>query len=144
MRPKKKILLIDPNEARRSTRRFALANWGYVVHAVANAEDARQAAAAVDPDLAVLCLPCKDAEALLKALHRLHPHTPSLVLGEQLAEVPRSLIADGYLLKNACSSFEIRERVKIMCIRKRGPRKGARRFPVQSVDLDSQDVRRIA
>jgi DNA-binding response OmpR family regulator len=127
MRPKKKILLIDADENRRSVRSFVLANRGFAVYAAANAGDARRAAKIASLDVAILVWPFDGAGALLGELHRSYPQMPSMVIGEKLAESDPRVIADAWMLKGGCSQEEINLRAKVMCQRKRGPRPAAER-----------------
>jgi len=125
MRPKKKILLIDSNEERRSVRKFVLINRGFIVQAVANAWDAAEAAKALDFDLAIGVWPFEGADlaTLLDELQRRHSQMKSMVIADRLTERPPMLIVDAVLLKGQCSQFEIYERAKLLSARKRGPRK---------------------
>jgi DNA-binding response OmpR family regulator len=127
MRPKKKILLIDADETRCSVRSFVLANRGFRVFPVANAGDARRTAAIADLDLVMLCWPFERGDELLNELRATCAHAPSLVIAEKSREAPAGLFADAILLKGACSQPEVNERARVMCARKRGPRKGAQR-----------------
>jgi CheY-like chemotaxis protein len=129
MRPKKRILLIDSNEARRSVRKFVLINRGFIVHAAATAEEAHQAAATTKFnakfDVVIGCWPLEDADlaAALDTLHKHHPELRSMVIAETLTERPNLLIADAVLLKGQCSQFEIHESARLLAARKRGPQK---------------------
>ena len=148
MRPKKKILLIDSDETRCSVRSFVLSNRGFAVYPVANVGDARRTAALANPDLAVLCWPFDGAAALLSELHTRCPQMPSMVIAEQLTEAPVNVFAGAVLLKGGCSQSEIYDRAKVMCARKRGPRKGAqRKMPLadlSAIDMAYLAERRIA
>jgi two-component system response regulator CpxR len=145
MRPKRKILLIDSNEERRSVRCYVLTNRGFAVHAAANAEEALHLAAVTRPDLAVLCWPLEkaNAAALLALMHQRYPATRQMVIAEQLAEPPANIIADRVLLKGHCSQFEIYEQASILCARKRGPKRFA---PASECSTEGADAaeRRIA
>ena len=125
MRPRKRILLIDSNELRQSTRRYMLTIRGFAVHAAASAEEAHELAADHDPDLVIACWPMAgtDLGRLLDHLYEQRPAMRSMLLAEQLSSPPENVTVDACILKGNCSPAEIVDRAKFLCARKRGPKK---------------------
>ena len=141
MRPRKRILLIDSNELRQSTRRYMLTIRGFAVHAAASAEEARELASDHNPDLVIACWPMAgtDLGRLLDQLHDQHPCLRSMLLAEHLTAAPKGIHADACMYKGSCSPAEIVDRAKVLCARKHGPKK--------AVEIDRMMVpaeRRIA
>jgi DNA-binding response OmpR family regulator len=118
-------MLIDSDQDRLGVRRFQMETWGFAVNSASTAADARDLGAVCEPDLivGVWKFTGGDLVALLKDLKSQWPHIPSLLVAEQLAAMPEVAIADTVLIKNQCQPEAMRERLKIMSARKRGPRK---------------------
>lgn len=129
MRPKKVILLIDPNELDLSTRKFMLATNGYRVLEATNAPMAIALFSSNVVDLVVTDATLSktvSGDELLRKLKNLHSHVPMVMLtGPKFTHEVR--VADALLTKTI-PAFEMLERFKIMSARKRGPRKGIARL----------------
>jgi len=125
MRPKKRIMLIDSDQDRLGLRRFQMETWGFAVDSASTSAEARDLCAACEPDLiiGVWKFTGGDLVSTLKDLKSQRPHVPSLLVADQLATMPELAFTDAVLIKNQCQPETIRERIKIMSTRKRGPRK---------------------
>lgn len=132
MRPKKKILLIDANEERQSRLRYVLEINRYRVLGAASCAEARAIAVDFRPELAIAAwpLPAAELHAALDLMRR-QAGTASLALCEGMTEPPADLFlfVDQVCCGHKCYAAEILERARVLCARKRGPRKGAQRAP---------------
>lgn len=116
MRPRKRVLLIDSNEFEASVTAFVLHTWGY---AVLRAVSIPQARRVPNPDAVLAYFPI-DAE---KAQRVAGWRGVSLVFVCQKGEQAK---AAGFCAVVQPSMFELLDRLRIACVRKRGPRKGYR------------------
>jgi DNA-binding response OmpR family regulator len=107
MRPKKKILLIDENEAR------------FAVCCASSAAEAITASA--DFEVALLAWPLSGGSELLRKLRSQHPFTRTLALAEDAKGCPT--VSADVVLWGHPSTFELLERINVLAARKRGPRK---------------------
>lgn len=116
MRPKKRILLIDNDAERRGVMAFVLRCWGYKV--LANAPGM--------VELALVRYPISVAQcARLKKKHK----CPLLAVAPVSKSAPYGAIAEGRIYAQQ-SMAELLEKVKLLCARKRGPKKGFKKlFP---------------
>jgi CheY-like chemotaxis protein len=130
MRPKKRILLISGDELRTSTLKFMLVTRGYAVTAAADAVDAQKYIASEDWDLVLCDLPLPGVKDVTDTVHIACPHIPTLLLVGKGAPVPSELYSP--IQERSLDATELLDRIKVMCARKRGPRKGAIRKPVVS------------
>lgn len=135
MRPKKRILLIDPNEVRASVRTYMLTIHGYRVIRALGAAEARQLFDALLPDLVLADRSTPDLGQLLDRLHERNSSVPHLVLAEALREC--NVTCDAFLA--GAGNADLIERVRVMVARKRGPKKGIQRAAIQD-----EAARRIA
>ncbi|MGO8759328.1 MAG: hypothetical protein ACLQG3_14510 [Terracidiphilus sp.] len=125
MRPKKKILLVDSSEARRSVRAYALRLHNLTVRCAGTSDEAVRLVEELPLDLAIVCWPItKDGRgAWLDDLHRRFPHFRSMVLAEDSAKLPDGIMTDALLLGPECSTFNVVERVKVLSAHRRGPKR---------------------
>ncbi len=124
MRPKKRILIIDPNELRTSILRYQLTIRGYAAFAAATAAEAREQFTACAPELVIAALNVDGLDGLLTDLHQRDSFCRQLVLVPKYGEC--KVIVDAVMCEP--SPAELLERIKILCYRKRGPR------PEHSID----------
>jgi two-component system response regulator CpxR len=128
MRPKKTILCVDDNEQALSVRKFLLETRGYkVVTATSGAEALavlrKASQGSVDLLLTDLGMPVLDGNDLILQAKLLHPALPALLLTGTARHFDRATRADVYLSKGADSPLELLERVRVLVMRKRGPKK---------------------
>lgn len=105
MRPRRKILLLDSNEVRRSELRFVLDTWGFSVKHENRGER----------DLAIAHWPISWAAA-----KKLKEQSPLLIIGAS-ESVPPYGGADA-VLTASCPRWELLERIRALMVKKRGPR----------------------
>jgi len=134
MRPKKIILCIDENEQELSVTKFMLTTNGYKVIGALNAQEAIAVLSAtpVDLVLAVQLASGTNAAQLMGRLKNMAPHVPMILLGDPQKMAGEIHAADALLARKNCSTHELLERIKTMCTRKRGPRKGVQRPPLEA------------
>lgn len=136
MRPKKIILCIDDNEQELSVTKFMLHTNGYKVFGALNPQEAIAilAATPVDLVLAVQLMANTSGTQLVGRLKQMAPQVPMILLGDPQKMNGEMHAADALLSRRACSPHELLDRIKTMCTRKRGPRKGGQR-PAVDVEL---------
>lgn len=125
MRPKKTILCVDPNEQQLSIRKFLLETKGYHVVACTNGRDAIKAFQNGGADLLLsdLLMPEMDGAELVKHIKTLSPETPAIVVSSKVKVYDKDLRADAFLPKGMHAPNELLERIRLLTVRKRGPKK---------------------
>ena len=76
-------------------------------------------------------MPQMSGTQLVERLKRMAGHVPMILLGDAQAMSGEIHTADAMLARKNCSSQELLERIKVMSARKRGPRKGTQRMPLE-------------
>ena len=125
MRPKKIILCVDDNEQSLSIRKFMLETRGYAVVACTNGADALTAFRANGADLilADLMMPGLDGADLVQAVKALSPETPAIIFSGKIKIYDKDMQADVFLPKGMYAPAELLERIRVLLVRKRGPKK---------------------
>lgn len=129
MRPKKVILCVGVNEHELSVLKFTLSTNGYRVVTTCSAQEAIGIFAQnqVVLVLAELVMPKMNGIQLVDRLKQIASHIPMILWG-----VPQKMGGEMHtadtLLSKRISSQELLERIKVMSVRKRGPRKGSLRL----------------
>ncbi len=126
MRPKKVILLVDPNEERAGLNRFVLANSGFNVFTASSVDHAK---AGIIPDVFVGFEPIDETHLADLARKSLRP---CLFVAKDEQSAKRA--ADRTLIEHSIATMDLLDTVKILTVRKRGPMKGQKRKPVAGVD----------
>lgn len=129
MRPKKVILCVGVNEHELSVLKFTLSTNGYRVVTTCSAQEAIGIFAQnqVDLVLAELVMPKMNGIQLVDRLKQIASHIPMILWGDPQKMGGEMHTADT-LLSKRISSQELLERIKVMSVRKRGPRKGSLRL----------------
>ena len=129
MRPKKTILCVDDNEQSLSVRKVMLETRGYRVLTAITATEALQLfkGNSVDLVLSDLVMPDFDGRQLIKEIKTISPQTPAILFSGKITvfaydEMP----ADVFLPKGMYAPVELLERIRLMLVRKRGPKRAAR------------------
>lgn len=129
MRPKKIILCVDDNEQSLSIRKVMLETRGYRVMTAITAADALEIFKKnpIDLVLSDLVMPDFDGRQLIKEIKRLSPQTPAILFSGKITiftddEMP----ADVFLPKGCYAPVELLERVRLLLVRKRGPKRAIR------------------
>ncbi len=125
MRPRKVILVVDGNEQVLSVRKFMLETRGYRVVDSADAAGAleRFAQGGIDLVLSDLLLPGMDGNEMVRRMKAESPETPALLVSGTVKDFARANAADAFLPKGAVTSGELVERIKMLLVRKRGPKR---------------------
>jgi two-component system response regulator CpxR len=125
MRPKKIILCVDDNEQSLSIRKFMLETRGYSVVACTNGNDALTAfrESGADLILADLMMPGLDGAELVQQIKTLSPETPAIIFSGKIRMYDKDLQADLFLPKGMHAPSELLDRIRLLLVRKRGPKK---------------------
>jgi two-component system response regulator CpxR len=142
MKPKRTILCVDDNEQSLSIRKVLLETRGYRVATCTNAHDAlaRFKQGGVDLVLTDLIMPGVDGSKLVEEIKAISPHTPAILLSGKVKTYNHDTAADVFLPKGMHLPAELLERIRLLLIRKRGPRK----LPVPAPVADTGPPSRIS
>jgi len=127
MKPKKTILCVDDNDQLLSIRKVSLETRGYRVIACSNGRDALEAfrRGGVDLVLADLLMPEMDGSELIDQIKKISPQTPAILFSGRVKIYERDTRADLFLPKGMYAPAELLERIRLLLVRKRGPKKAA-------------------
>jgi two-component system response regulator CpxR len=127
MKPKKTILCVDDNEQLLSIRKVILETRGYRVVACANGREALEAfrRGGIDLVLADLLMPEMDGAELIEQIKNASPETPAILFSGRVKLYERDTRADVFLPKGMYAPSELLERIRLLLVRKRGPKKHA-------------------
>jgi two-component system response regulator CpxR len=125
MRPKKTILCIDDNEQSLSIRKFMLETRGYRVIVRHNAHEALQVfeQGGIDLVLSDLVMPDMDGGELIKRIKQISPETPAILFSGKIKMYDKDTCADVFLPKGSYAPAELLERIRLLLVKKRGPKK---------------------
>jgi two-component system, OmpR family, response regulator CpxR len=131
MKPKRTILCVDDNEQSLSYRKIMLETRGYRVASCARGEDAleRFGQGGVDLVIADMAMPGLDGPQLIARIKDLSPQTPAILISSRVRIYDHDSRADVFLTKGMYSPAELLERVRLLLIRKRGPKRMQHRPP---------------
>lgn len=133
MKPKRTILCVDDNEQSLSHRKIMLETRGYRVVSFSRGEDALERFRLGGIDLVVtdMAMPGLDGPQLIAAIKTLSPQTPAVLISSKVRIYSHESQADVFLTKGMYAPADLLERIRILLIRKRGPRRMQQR-PVQA------------
>ncbi len=125
MKPKKTILCVDDNEQALSIRKILLETRGYRVLACNSGEKALEAfrRGGVDLVLTDLMMPGVDGSRLIDEVKSISPQTPAVLLSGRVKIYERETLADVFLPKGMYEPAELLERIRVLLVRKRGPKR---------------------
>lgn len=125
MKPKRTILCVDENEQTLSIRKIMLETRGYRVVACRGGEEAldRFKKGGVDLVLTDLIMQGLDGAKLIEKVKEMSPQTPTILLSGKVKIFDGSTRADVFLSKGAYAPAELLERVRLLLVRKRGPKR---------------------
>ncbi len=125
MKPKRTILCVDSNEQQLSIRKVMLETRGYRVVACTAGPDALEIfkQGGIDLVLADLSLPGVDGGQLIQSVKAFSPHTPAILLSSKGKTYDHDTRADLFLPKGMSAPAELLERVRMLLVRKRGPKR---------------------
>jgi two-component system, OmpR family, response regulator CpxR len=127
MKPKRTILCVDDNEQSLSIRKVMLETRGYRVITCSNAPEAVAIfkSGGVDLLLTDLIMPGHDGHWLIEEIKNLSPQTPAILFSGKIRIYDRDLRADAFLPKGTYAPIELLERIRLLLIRKRGPKRNS-------------------
>src|ERR1700675_4306 len=125
MKPKKTILCVDDNEQALSIRKILLETRGYRVLACNNGAMALEAfrRGGVDLVLTDLIMPDVDGSRLIQEIKTLSPQTPAVLISSRAKIYERETLADVFLPKGMYEPADLLERIRVLLVRKRGPKR---------------------
>jgi CheY-like chemotaxis protein len=125
MKPKRTILCVDDNEQSLSIRKVLLETRGYRVLAYTDPKQAleRFAQGGVDLVLTDLVMPGVDGSKLIQGIKNLSPETPAILVSGTVKIYEHESSADLFLAKGMYMPADLLERIRIMLVRKRGPKR---------------------
>ena len=131
MKPKRTILCVDDNEQSLSIRKVMLETRGYRVITCNNGQDALERFKKGDVDLVLtdLVMPGVDGGKLIDAIKALSPETPAILFSGKVRIYDRDTRADVFLPKGMYAPVELLERIRMLLVRKRGPKRAQSKPP---------------
>ena len=125
MKPKRTILCVDDNEQSLSIRKVMLETRGYRVISCYTAEEALEIfkQGGVDLLLTDFVLPGMDGQKLVEECKNLSPQIPAILFSGKVKIYDRECRADLFLPKGQYAPIELLERIRLLLIRKRGPKR---------------------
>jgi two-component system response regulator CpxR len=125
MKPKRTILCVDDNEQSLSIRKVMLETRGYRVVSCSNGAQALECfkQGGVDLVLTDLMMPGIDGGRLIEEIKGLSPETPAILLSSKVKLYSHDTRADVFLAKGMYGPAELLERIRMLLVRKRGPKR---------------------
>jgi len=132
MKPKRTILCVDDHEQSLSIRKVMLETRGYRVLAYSDAQQAlnRLTQGGVDLVLTDLVMPGIDGSKLVQSVKGLSPETPAILLSGKVKIYEHETGADIFLAKGMYAPADLLERIRLLLVRKRGPKRAHARSQV--------------
>ncbi len=125
MRPKRTILCVDDNEQALSIRKLMLETRGYRVLACTGGHQALEVfrQGGVDLVLSDLQMPGLDGAELVEKIKGISAGTPAILFSGKIRVYEKDMRADIFLPKGMYAPIELLERIRIMLVKKRGPKR---------------------
>jgi two-component system, OmpR family, response regulator CpxR len=129
MKPKRTILCVDDNEQSLSYRKVVLQTRGYRVAGFSRGEDAleRFVKGGIDLVIADMAMPGLDGPQLIAKIKQLSPQTPAILISSKARVYDHDSQADLFLTKGMYSTVDLLERIRLLLVRKRGPKRTLQR-----------------
>jgi two-component system, OmpR family, response regulator CpxR len=136
MKPKRTILCVDDNEQLLSIRKIMLETRGYRVLAFSDGQRAleRFSQGGIDLVLTDLVMPGMDGSKLIESVKDLSPETPTILISGKAKIYEHDSSADVFLAKGMYGPADLLERVRLLLVRKRGPKRARARTHVACGD----------
>jgi len=125
MKPKRTILCVDDNEQSLSHRKIMLETRGYRVANFSRGEDAmtRFSQGGIDLVIAGMTMPGLDGPQFIAKIKELSPQTPAILISSKVRIYDHDSKADVFLTKGMYAPADLLERVRVLLVRKRGPKR---------------------
>jgi CheY-like chemotaxis protein len=142
MKPKRTILCVDDHEQSLSIRKIMLETRGYRVVTSRNGREAIEIfqRGGIDLVLSDLVMPEVDGTELIAMVKTLSPATPAILFSGKIKVYERDTRADLFLPKGMYAPVELLERIRLLLVRKRGPKKGVARVVAAAVAETQQGI----
>jgi CheY-like chemotaxis protein len=129
MKPKRTILCVDDNEQSLSHRKIMLETRGYRVASYTRGEEALERFKQGGIDLIVtdMTMPGLDGPQLIAAVKALSPHTPAILISSKVRIYVHESQADVFLARGMYAPSDLLERIRLLLVRKRGPKRTLQR-----------------
>ena len=127
MRPKRTILCVDDNEQALSIRKVMLETRGYRVVTCTTGQQAIEEfhRGGVDLVLSDFQMPGLDGAALIEQIKAASPATPAILFSGKIKVYERDMCADVFLPKGMYAPVELLEKIRLLLVKKRGPKRVA-------------------
>jgi CheY-like chemotaxis protein len=131
MKPKRTILCVDDNEQSLSSRKVMLETRGYRVASFSRAEEAlnRFKQGGIDLVLTDMAMPGMDGAQLIAAVKNIAPHIPAILISSKVRVYDHDSQADVFLTRGMYAPADLLERIRLLLVRKRGPKRMIARTP---------------
>ncbi len=125
MKPKRTILCVDDNEQSLSIRKVMLETRGYRVICCTTAEAALAVFKNGNIDLvrSDVLMPGMDGTELIAHIKAISPTIPTILFSGKIKVYEKDTQADVFLPKGMYAPAELLERIRLLLIRKRGPKR---------------------
>jgi two-component system, OmpR family, response regulator CpxR len=125
MKPKRTILCVDDNEQSLSYRKIMLETRGYRVASCTKGEEALERFKHGDIDLVVtdMAMPGMDGPQLIAAVKNVAPHIPAILISSKARVYDHDSQADVFLARGMYAPADLLERIRLLLVRKRGPKR---------------------
>ncbi len=125
MKPKRTILCVDDNEPSLSHRKILLETRGYRVAAFTRGDEAleRFKQGGIDLVITDMALQGMDGPQLVAAMKSLAPHVPAILISGKVRAFSHDSQADFFFAKGTYAPADLLERVRLLLVRKRGPKR---------------------
>jgi CheY-like chemotaxis protein len=125
MKPKRTILCVDDNEQSLSIRKVMLETRGYRVICCTTAEEALAVFQNGNIDLVLsdVVMPGMDGTELIARIKAITPAIPTILFSGKIKVYEKDTQADIFLPKGMYAPVELLERIRLLLVRKRGPKR---------------------
>jgi two-component system response regulator CpxR len=125
MKPKRTILCVDDNEQTLSHRKIMLETRGYRVASFSRGEDAveRFKQGGIDLVITDMAMPGLDGPQLIATVKNISPQTPAILISSKVRIYDHESQADVFLAKGMYNPADLLERIRLLLVRKRGPKR---------------------
>ena len=133
MKPKRTILCVDDNEQSLSHRKIMLETRGYRVASFTRCEEALERFKNGGIDLVVtdMAMPGLDGPQLIALIKEISPQTPTILISSKVRLYNHDSQADVFLAKGMYAPADLLERIRLLLVRKRGPKRLHQQQPPQ-------------
>jgi len=131
MKPKRTILCVDDNEQTLSHRKIMLETRGYRVASFSRGEEAveRFKQGGIDLVITDMAMPGLDGPQLIATVKNISPQTPAILISSKVRIYDHESQADVFLAKGMYAPADLLERIRLLLVRKRGPKRMQPRPP---------------